>query len=514
MTRARAVGMLAFVACTANVDEFDEHDTFSDRRLALAAATPPVDLPPAALPVPPPLVLKQLDVAGPLGTTRTISTNERIDPATEPFFVAIGTNGRACVHCHTPADAWSITPLSLKWRFTHPLDMTDPRCLRDESKCREVAPADHGLDPIFRSNDGAVSPLADTSTPEARRAAYGLLLAKGLIRVGIGIPENAEFELAAVDDPYAFASARELSLFRRPLPSTNLHTAPGRKRDPTLGVPVLTAVMWDGRETTPGGDILADLLHQANGATLGHAQAIRGLTDEERARIVSFEAGLFTAAVDDVVAGDLTKRGANGGPAALSEQIFYVGINDVIAGDFATGAPFSPDVFELYDAWSNDPAPERTAVARGQAVFNRKSFSITGVKGLNDVLGVDSIPGSCSSCHDAPGFGHHSVKLPIDIGLSDGARRTPDLPLYTLRNTTTNETTETTDPGFALVSGKWADIGKLKGPILRALAARPPYFHNGSAESLADVVDFYDGRFAIGLTVQERADLIAFLRSL
>jgi cytochrome c peroxidase len=510
MARARVVGMLAFVACTPGFD-VDETDVAG---LPLAAATPPVDLPPAALPIPPPLILKQLDIAGPLGTTRTISTNERIDPASEPFFVALGTNGRACVHCHAPADAWSITPLSIKWRFTHPLDMTDPRCLRDESRCREVAPADHGLDPIFRPNDGAVSPLADTSTPEARRAAYALLLAKGLVRVGIGIPENAEFELAVVDDPYAYASARELSLFRRPLPSTNLHTSPGPKHDPTIGTPVLTAVMWDGRETTSGGDILADLLHQANGATLGHAQAIRGLTVDELAKIVSFETGLFTAGVDDLVAGDLAKKGGKGGPDALADQPFYVGINDVVAGDSVTLAPFSPDVFKLYDAWSNDPAAERTAVARGQAIFNRRSFAITGVKGLNDVLGVDSISGSCSSCHDAPGFGHHSVKLPIDIGLSDVARRTPDLPLYTLRNKATSETRQTTDPGLALVSGKWADVGKFKGPILRALAARPPYFHNGSAESLADVVDFYDGRFAIGLSAEERADLVAFLRAL
>lgn len=53
-----------------------------------------------------------------------------------------------------------------------------------------------------------------------------------------------------------------------------------------------------------------------------------------------------------------------------------------------------------------------------------------------------------------------------------------------------------------------------EGPILRALAARAPYFHNGSAATLADVVDFYDKRFNIGLTSQERSDLIAFLLAL
>jgi cytochrome c peroxidase len=65
-----------------------------------------------------------------------------------------------------------------------------------------------------------------------------------------------------------------------------------------------------------------------------------------------------------------------------------------------------------------------------------------------------------------------------------------------------------------LITGKWKDIGKVKGPILRALAARAPYFHNGSASDLGAVVDFYNQRFGIGFTEEERADLIAFLRTL
>jgi predicted enzyme related to lactoylglutathione lyase len=40
------------------------------------------------------------------------------------------------------------------------------------------------------------------------------------------------------------------------------------------------------------------------------------------------------------------------------------------------------------------------------------------------------------------------------------------------------------------------------------------YFHDGFAKDLAAVVDFYDERFAIGFTKYEKADLIAFLRSL
>ena len=65
-----------------------------------------------------------------------------------------------------------------------------------------------------------------------------------------------------------------------------------------------------------------------------------------------------------------------------------------------------------------------------------------------------------------------------------------------------------------MVTGRWQDVGKFKGPILRGLAARPPYFHDGSAPTLADVVAFYDQRFRIRLTDREKADLIAFLRAL
>jgi cytochrome c peroxidase len=46
------------------------------------------------------------------------------------------------------------------------------------------------------------------------------------------------------------------------------------------------------------------------------------------------------------------------------------------------------------------------------------------------------------------------------------------------------------------------------------LAARAPYFHNGSAARLEDVVNFYDLRFGIGLTNQQKEDLVNFLKTL
>jgi cytochrome c peroxidase len=65
-----------------------------------------------------------------------------------------------------------------------------------------------------------------------------------------------------------------------------------------------------------------------------------------------------------------------------------------------------------------------------------------------------------------------------------------------------------------LISGRCADIGKFKGPVLRGLAARAPYFHNGSAARLLDAVNFYDQRFSIGFTDQQKEDLVNFLKTL
>jgi cytochrome c peroxidase len=201
----------------------------------------------------------------------------------------------------------------------------------------------------------------------------------------------------------------------------------------------------------------------------------------------------------------------------------YFGINDVVSGDYRTGAPFTPDVFTLYNAWftptnvRGDDARSldaRRAVARGQALFNAKPIQIAGVKGLNDDLSVPLLQGTCTTCHDSPNAGNHSIPAPLDIGLTDASRRTPDMPLYQLRNKTTGEVVATTDPGRAMITGKWKDIGRFKGPILRGLASRAPYFHNGIAADLNAVVDFYNQRFNVGLTAQERADLVAFLRTL
>jgi cytochrome c peroxidase len=438
--------------------------------------------------------------ANPTGLAATFNMAGPID-LHSPFFQKLGTNGRSCDTCHRASDGWTVTPPHIQERFE----------------------ATKGTDPIFRLNDGANSPNADVSTVAARRAAYSMLLTKGLIRVGIGIPDTAEFELVDVDDPYDYATAAELSLFRRPLPTTNLK--------------FLSTVMWDGRETFPDttstdcifgttkcfASLHFDLTDQSNSATVGHAKAAQPLTQAQREAIVQFEMGLFTAQVFDSRALFLGAHGAGGGPRHLTTQSPYFGINDVVAGDYKTKAPFNPVVFTLYDAWMNPTTARdddgsaiqaRLSVARGQALFNTRLINITGVKGLNDDLSVPVLQGSCTTCHDSPNAGNHSIPAPLDIGLTDASRRTPDMPLYQLRNKTTGEVIATTDPGRALITGKWKDIGRFKGPILRGLATRAPYFHNGFAADLDAVVDFYNQRFNIGLNAQERADLVAFLRTL
>jgi len=260
-------------------------------------------------------------------------------------------------------------------------------------------------------------------------------------------------------------------------------------------------------------DLVASLRHQAMDATTGHAQGAVP-TDQQLEDIVAFELGLTTAQVRDDRAGALNDDDALGGPRILANQRFHVGINDTLGAD-PTGAAFEPQSMSLFDAWSDDHGrPERQSIVRGERLFNSKPIAISGVGGLNDALGVSVINGTCTTCHNAPNIGNHTVALPLDIGLSDASRRTPDMPLYTLRNNATGATVQTTDPGRALLSGKWKDIGKFKGPVLRGLAARAPYFHNGSAADIEAVVDFYDTRFAIGLNAREKRDLAAFLRAL
>ena len=431
----------------------------------------------------------------PTGAVATYQRNGATFTYNNAFFKNLGTNGRTCFTCHQPQFGWTVSAAGVAERFK----------------------ASAGTDPIFRLADGATCPNADVSTLAAKQKAYKLLIAKSLIRIGLPIPVGAEFSVTAVNDPYqcntnpvtglTSPTSGIVSTYRRPLPSTNLG--------------FLSAIMWDGREPS--------LSSQAIDATLGHAQAGMPPNAEQVAEIVSFETGIFTAQVFDNKAKDLFDDGSTGGPIALSLQFakFFIGVNDPL-GQNPTRAPFTSQIFDLYRPWlglagKDRVAEQRRSVEHGEELFNNININITGVSGLNDDLNVASIPGFCGTCHDTPNVGDHSVKAPLDIGIADAGANSPPvldisgLPVFTVtcnQGSLAGRTYVVTDLGRAMISGKCKDIARFKGPILRGLASRAPYFHNGSAATLLDVVKFYNQRFGIGLTNQDTTDLVNFLNTL
>jgi cytochrome c peroxidase len=395
------------------------------------------------------------------GTVETFSQTQ-VDNS-NPFFTQLGTNNRTCNSCHVASDGWSITPVNLQQRFQ----------------------STQGTDPVFRVVDSANCPSADVSTPSAATAAYSQLLNFGLIRMTLPVPANAEFSIIAISDPYQCpeTTATNPSLYRRPLPSTNLK--------------FLNGIMWDGREP--------DLKTQALDATMVHAQSTTPPTDTQLQQIVTLETSLFTAQTADTQAGDLTAQGANGGPVFLSTQPFSPGIN--------TGAAFTPNAFTLYTNWasaSGSNAAAQQSVARGEVLFNTLPMLISVVPGFNDVQGQPIIMGTCTTCHNTPNVGGDSLPDMMNIGTTSP---TANLPSYTVRCNDGSQLV-TTDLGRAMVTGKCADLGKFKIPGMRGLAARAPYFHNGSSPTLMDLVNFYDQRFNMLLTDDQKADLVAFMNTL
>jgi hypothetical protein len=463
----------------------------------------------------------------PNGASETYSTIGGGINLTGPFFQSLGTNGRACATCHQASDGMSVAAANVQARF----DQTQ------------------GLDPIFRTNDGSnCNHSIDVSALAGRFAAYSLLRTRGLIRVAIGVPDKADYQVMSVNNPYGCNEANVISQYRRPLPATNLR--------------FLSAVMFDGRESSsltgtqkityvaPPHDLdnlIFDLKHQSLDATMGHAQGDGSRpTADEQTQIVNFEMALSTAQIIDNFAGRLDGRGATGGPVPLTTQPFFIGVNSSVRfllpppqfnyefpGGLVTpgDGQFTPAIFNPFDAWASMPSTSpRAAVARGQAIFTSKTINITGVAGINDDVlagglvgngGIPSITGTCGTCHDTPNVGDHSFPTPLNIGTGDpdpsnsyvnmGGLDIRYLPSIRVCKLDMSSCKTTTDLGQALIDGKFDHVGKIKGPILRGLSARAPYFHNGSAQTLLDVVHFYETRFGLVLTPQEESDLVAFL---
>ncbi len=465
--------------------------------------------------------------ANPGGASETHSTTGGGIDLTGPFFQSLGTNGRSCGTCHQPSDGMSVSAAHVQQRFS----------------------LTQGQDPVFRTVDGSnCNHSIDVSTLAGRSAAYSLLRTRGLIRIAVAVPAKADYRVVSVNNPYGCNEPDMISMYRRPLPSTNLR--------------FLSAVMFDGRESSAATgttkilnenypkSLLDDLKHQSLDATNGHAQGDGTRpTLAEQQQIVDFEMALFTTQTIGSYAGRLDAHGASGGPISLATQPFFISMNSsvnplvptletpgglVTAGD----GKFTPAIFNPFDAWAAQPSTSpRAAVARGQAIFNSRPINITGVDGINDDFsagglvpgGIPLLTGTCGTCHDSPNVGNHSFPTPLNIGTGDlspsnssanmGGLDVSYLPTITVckLDLTTNPPAPTsnckttTDLGQALIDGRFDHVGKIKGPILRGLSARAPYFHNGSAQTLLDAVQFYEGRFGLVLTPQEESDLVAFL---
>ncbi len=204
----------------------------------------------------------------------------------------------------------------------------------------------------------------------------------------------------------------------------------------------------------------------------------------------------------------------------------------------ASGA-FNPDVFTMYAPWASGTGPNnifnsaagRKSVARGEEIFNELQFDVSDVGGFNGSASSPPITATCSTCHNTPGVGNHSSFQMLDLGTGHASAyetsaqviaalqqlHSPTLPTYEVTcnaGPLAGQVFRTSDLGRALISGQCEDISETKVPALRGLMARAPYFHNGSAASLTDVVNFYNARFGMNLNAQQKADLTAFLASL
>ena len=81
------------------------------------------------------------------GAARAVTVNGAAMIENNPFFQSLGTNGRACVNCHQPSAAMTITPPQIQAVFN----------------------ATSGTDPLFRLNDGANGPNAPVATLAQKR---------------------------------------------------------------------------------------------------------------------------------------------------------------------------------------------------------------------------------------------------------------------------------------------------------------------------------------------------------
>ena len=115
----------------------------------------------------------------PTGYVATYNTAGDIDENND-FFQPLGTNGRTCATCHQADQAFGLNARHVQQLFSQT----------------------HGDDPLFAPVDGANCP--DAGKEDA--AGHSLLLKNGLIRVGITLPANTEFNIPWSTIPMAAPS--------------------------------------------------------------------------------------------------------------------------------------------------------------------------------------------------------------------------------------------------------------------------------------------------------------------
>src|SRR6185437_493864 len=444
------------------------------------------------------------------GTVSVLHVGGDVQTRGHPFFSALGPNGRACVTCHQPADGMSVSVSTIKsrWRETR------------------------GSDPLFAAIDGSNCP----SLPQEQAASHSLLLDRGLFRIARPwsprTPEGAavtpQFSIEVVHDPtgcnldprWGLHSAHpRVSVFRRPRPVGNLEYATryGYIFEPKNGLPLPIDPRTGLRYS---GNLLADqrartLEEQALDALTSHLQAQASLSAPEMQKLVGFESQIYVAQSADRVGGSLSAAGAQGGPEALAS-----GKPAELQG------PGHPSWTE-FDAWQHDAASTdpgqrafRASVSRGISLFRNRTFLITDSAGLNSMNFGNPTRDSCAFCHNMARTGMDVAPGQVDLGTTNEpyADPAPELPLFKLTCASSypphpflGRVIYTHDPGFALTTGRCVDIGKITIQDMRGLAARAPYFSNGSARTLRDIIEYDDRRYSIGLTEQEKQDLTNLL---
>lgn len=446
------------------------------------------------------------------GTLRTMLVGGPMETKGHPFFSPIGPNGRACVTCHQPADAMSLSADTARSRW------------QDTG----------GKDPLFAASDGSNCP----TLPQADPASHSLLLEHGLIRIQrpwppkdlAGRPIKPDFTIEVVRDPWGCESgakygpqAGNISVYRRPRPVANLKflLAVGFAYDPKQGLP-LPLDPESGRPMS--GNLMADgragtLNAQMRDAASTHLEFLKRLDSADMQRIVDFESRIFSAQSRDRKGGALDEGGAEGGPEKLAHSE---------PGQLGSiGTP----VWSEYAPWeksAEDPrlTPEqrafRQSVARGAKLFRDKTFLISDSSGINAPIGFGNpVRNSCVFCHNMSQMGNDVAPGQVDLGTTTlpFADPAPDLPLFRITclgapHPFYGRVIYTHDPGYALTTGRCADVGKITLQSLRGLAARAPYFSNGSAKDLRAVVDYYERRYNIGYTEQEKRDLVNLMSAL